>query len=70
MRHDNRDYIIQQADTDAGVMNGVVNILLLLFAVCVVGVVLNMAWEAIEPYYLVAVEWRDAIVGWFQSVFG
>jgi uncharacterized membrane protein len=74
--NDNRDYIIKAENGvgDERAMGGLINILLVLFGLCVVGVVftgpVNDAWTAIEPYYQAVVEWRNGVVAWFQSVFG
>lgn len=64
-------YIINQ-NNDSGDLEPFVTVLLILFVVCVIGVVftppLNAAWAAIEPYWIAVNEWRDSVVAWFESV--
>jgi hypothetical protein len=71
MQDDNRDYIIQPTPVvDDGSYSGTVDVFLVLFALCVLGVFLNWAWDGIEPFYLAVMDWRNGVVGWFQGVFG
>lgn len=67
-------YIINQTSGvgDEKAFSGLITILLVLFGLCVIGVVftppINAAWAAIEPYWIAINEWRDSVVAWFESV--
>ncbi|MDF1598275.1 hypothetical protein PZ895_00595 [Mesorhizobium sp. YIM 152430] len=64
-------YIINQ-NNGSGDLEPFLTLLLILFVVCVIGVIvtppLNAAWAAIEPYWIAVNDWRDGVVAWFGSV--